>query len=150
MADPYASHLAVLAALDPPPKKVLEFGGGDYSTKAFLEMEGVNRVVTIETDPTWRKKLEKIKDARLEVLDGSKVPALSNFDLVFIDDGSWPQQRMETIVRVLSQPHPRVVIHDADYTPYVQTIADITDDFVVHADAVPHTAVVAATRGKKK
>ena len=53
----YASHLPVLEALKPKPKKVLEFGSGKHSTGAFLSMKSVTRLVSIETDMGWRERL---------------------------------------------------------------------------------------------
>lgn len=149
--DAYASHLPVLAALEPAPKRVLEFGGGLHSTKAFLEMDSVTKLVTVETDPHWREVLEKeYSDKRWQLLDGSKVPALGNFDLVFIDDGIGPQQRMTTIARVLGQRHPKVVIHDAEFAPYQETIAAFAPDFELHAALNPATAIVPASPRQKK
>lgn len=144
MADPYASHLAVLKALKPKPKKVLEFGGGLHSTKAFLAMKSVTQLVTIETDEAWLKKLEKkFSDKRWTLLGPTgTVPKLTDFDLVFVDDGQEAQQRIQTIAFVLSQKHPRVVIHDVEHVPYLNTIRAFTDDFEVIDVETPWTAVV--------
>lgn len=147
MSDPYASHLAVIAGLKPKPKKVLEFGSGLHSTKAFLGMRSVTRLVSVERDPAWRSKVEKkLKDKRLELLgDGDEVPSLEEFDLVFIDDGAdgHPEQRIQTIAFVLAQKHPRVVVHDANYRPYLDSIHAFSTDVKLHADDHPWTAVVA-------
>lgn len=149
--DVYETHVPVLEALDPPPTRVLEFGAGKYSTKAFLAMDSVSRLVSVETDPSWRKEVRnRYRDKRWELLDGSEVPDLEKFDLVFIDDGANAQERIPTIVYVLSRKHPRVVIHDAEYGPYRDTIAMFTDDYVVHADYQPYTAVIEATKHERK
>lgn len=142
--DPYATHLPVLEGLKPKPKKVLEFGYGNHSTKAFLAMKSVTKLVTVEADATWRANAEKIKDKRLEVVEAFDGD-LTDFDLVFIDNGQNPHERMDTMVRVLGQPHPKVVIHDIDYQPYLDTLKAYTSKYGLHTALVPNTAIVEAT-----
>lgn len=142
--DPYATHLPVLEGLSPKPRRVLEFGGGYHSTEAFLDMDSVTKLVTVETDPEWRRRLTKRfeREDRWKLIDGSKLPALDDFDLVFIDDGADQAHRIQTIGYVLSQRHPRVVIHDADHGPYQESIDALADDYRIVTDDTPWTAVV--------
>src|SRR5947207_4432187 len=134
---PYASHLAVLNGLKPKPKEVLEFGSGLHSTRAFLKMSSVKKLVSVETDPKWHAKIaKKVTDKRFTLLDGSELPDLAGFDLVFIDNGAdgHPEERIETIGYVLAQKHPRVVIHDVNHRPYLDSIHAFTTDVKLHAD----------------
>ena len=145
--DNYSSHLPVLEALDPKPKRVLEFGAGEHSTAAFLAMDSVTRLVSVETDMDWRERVserfsEHFEDGRWRLLDEEDpIPDPTDFDLVFIDDGDEPAQRLATIVYVLGRKHPKVVIHDADYRPYLETISAFGDYEVVGG----HTAIVEAS-----
>jgi len=146
----FGSHVPVLESLRPRPKRVLEFGVGDHSTSAFLSMKSVTRLVSVETDIGWRERVSNehrkhLKSGRWRLLDETdEVPPLTDFDLVFIDDGLLPAQRHETIARVLGQKHPRVVIHDADYAPYVESIEAFSSDFRIEDAYSPYTAVVDA------
>ena len=143
MSDPYASHLSVLqAVLDQYlPKRVLELGAGQYSTPAFLAHPAVEEVVSIEPDKEWRERVKaEFADEKLTVLAQLRRKP-QDFDLVFIDNGTTEKQRLAAIKKVLSAPHPVVVIHDADVPAYNQAIADLADEFSI-LPPNPHTAVI--------
>jgi predicted O-methyltransferase YrrM len=136
MGDRYASHVPVLRAL--PARRVLELGAGEHSTKEFLKMPGLEHLTSVENDPEWARRAAT-DDPRHEMLlvEGriaDHVPALDGYDLVFIDDSTNAAERAATIRAVLSQPHPLVVIHDAEVPEYAAVIAELSPS--------PATAVV--------
>ena len=139
-SDRYASHLPVLKALldTGTISRVLELGGGLYSTPAFLATSSLEKLTTIENDPEWARKAETADD-RHEVLlvqgaIADNLPPLEDYDLVFIDDSTSAYERARTIRAVLSQPHPPVVIHDAEVPEYAAAMAECSP--------LPATAVV--------
>lgn len=141
--DEYASHLPVLEALSwiIPMRRVLEFGAGIYSTPFFLGLPGCRQLVSVETDSEWRERIKKkYPDPRLR-LRTTRPSTLTNFDLVFIDDGDEADQREKTIRWVLGRPHPPVVIHDSEVVRYREAIEELSPDhFTFHTD--PRTELV--------
>jgi predicted O-methyltransferase YrrM len=138
--NPYSSHLQVLTAMlnTHKPKRVLEYGSGEYSTPLFLSRPHVEALTVVESDFEWRRKLPE--DDRMTVLvEGFANPR--NYDLVFIDDGVNADQRCRTIRDVLSRPHPVVVIHDADVPAYRALIDELADDVLIY-NTSPDTAVI--------
>lgn len=159
----FGTHLPVLAALDPQPQRVLEFGTGYFSTKAFLMMDSVVELTSIEDDPEWRERMRWEFGPRGSVWEEytetdflrwtllsaeDEVPPFENFDLIFVDDGRDPQgsERLATTEYVLSQPHPKAVFHDVDFQPFLDAIHRLTGGtgYEVYRDLTPHTAVVEA------
>jgi len=140
MRDPYASHLQVLNTIlnTHKPKRVLEYGSGEYSTGLFLSRPHVEKLTVVETDFEWRRKLPK--DDRVTVLvEGYDNP--NSYDLVFIDDGVTADHRCRTIRNVLSRRHPIVVIHDAEVPEYRELIDELADEVLIYRTD-PDTAVV--------
>ena len=142
--DPYASHLPVLAAVCAllQPRRILELGGGVYSTPFFLGLPCLEELVTVEADPGWRNKLPE--DDRLTVLDSIDQWdylefAPVTFGLVFIDDGQSVPERETSIRWALGQLHPPTVVHDAEV--YERVIAALTPSYMVIPTA-PATAVI--------
>jgi predicted O-methyltransferase YrrM len=144
MAD-YGSHAQILESVlrSVRPKRVLEYGAGDHSTSIILAHPAVEVLVSYEPDQEWKQKVrDKHKgDERLRFTE-SKDHSPQNFDLVFIDDGTNENQRVETIEHVLSQAHPTVVIHDANNLHYAEVIGRLSDDYSIFPTD-PDTAVVA-------
>lgn len=137
--NPYATHLDILRALEP--ERVLEFGPGYYSTALFLSMPKLERLVSIEHDHQWRKVLRaEFSDPRWELRTPAQTPSLRDFDLVLIDDGESEGWRVDTIRKVLSGKHPRVVIHDAEVAQYREAIGD--KPHFIYRGRTPQTAVV--------
>ena len=138
----YGSHLPVLKALlaQHQPKLILELGSGLNSTPAFLSRPEVVRVVSVEPDREWRQIVsEACQDERLVLRPELDVDP-SDFDLVFIDDGTNLNHRLETINRVLQPDHPLTVIHDADVPEYLAAIRKAAMNYkIVNTD--PPTAV---------
>lgn len=148
----FGTHVPVLKALDPPPTRVLEYGSGYFSTATFLAMPSVVQLVSVELYPDWADQMaEEFGGEHYErwtLLDANdEVPPLLDFDLVFVDDGRTEDERIGTIAHVLGQPHPRVVIHDAEFHRFLAAIQQHAGGcgWVVHAEQMPHTAVVEAS-----
>ena len=138
----YGSHLPVLIALlaQHQPKQILELGSGLNSTPAFLSRPEVVRVVSVEPDREWRQIVsEACQDSRLVLRPTLDVDP-ADFDLVFIDDGTNLNHRLETINRVLQPDHPLTVIHDADVPEYLTAIRKLAMNHKV-VDTDPPTAV---------
>ena len=121
----YSSHLPVLRSViaSVKPERILEFGAGLHSTPLFCKTGA--RVVSVEVDPEWRKAIAWECDSPNLVLRSSYEVTPADYDLIFIDDGESAQQREKTIRLVLSQPHPVVVIHDAEVPEYRQAIEEL-------------------------
>jgi predicted O-methyltransferase YrrM len=142
--NPYASHLPVLEAVTGliRPRWILELGGGLHSTPFFLSLP-IERLVSVETDETWREAIAKdCHDPRLRLHSGLshlKRSDLGAFDLVFVDDGFCAEEREESIRWVLSQPHPPTVIHDAEV--YATVIKELAPNYAV-LPTKPGTAVI--------
>jgi len=138
--DRYASHVKVLEALPSVLniRRVLELGAGDHSTRVFLSMPGLEKLTSIENDPAWAERAATTDDRHeMRLVSGPvalNIPPLEDYDLVFIDDSTSAAERAQTIRAVLSQPHPPVVIHDAEVPEYAQVISELSP--------MPATAVI--------
>lgn len=133
-ADPYSTHLPVLAVLSSicPVRSVVEFGAGRHSTRLFLDVgvfPELQRLVSFENDREWfltlskelppdpRLRLREVVGPMWEVV---RVADLDGYDLVFIDDSQDERHRCDTI-RELARRCPRgplVVIHDFEIPSY--------------------------------
>ena len=147
MDDAYASHLPVLDLLaqDMEMRRVLELGPGLHSTKWFLQRPELERLVSLETNLEWFNRIPLHEKLTLRYV-GDIPNALSDydltdFDLVFVDNGDSAAEREPAIRAVLSQPHPVVVIHDAEVPQYRGAIDDLVDEYTVSSQT-PQTAVV--------
>lgn len=143
MSDPYASHLDVLKRFRP--KRVLEFGAGNFSTSLFLSRPHVEQLVSIEVDAEWRERVKQsyagVGRGRWDLRSTVGGVDVASFDLVFIDDGKTTADRVNTINWVLSRPGcPKVVIHDAEVPEYRKAIG--MRSHIIYALRTPHTAVV--------
>ena len=146
--DRYASHLPVLEAVvaEHDVRSVLEVGCGHHSTPFFLDLPNLKRLVSIETNAEWADAIREDHPAydRLEmvVVDNSAKALedylLTDFDLVFIDNGDNAAERLEVIHHVLGRTHPTVVIHDAEVPEY----RDVIEGFPHVIVGVPWTAVI--------
>jgi len=104
-------------------------------------MPKLEYLVSIEHDPNWRKLLRaEFSDPRWDLRPPSRAPSAQGFDLVLIDDGDSANWRVDTIRRVLSGKHPRVVIHDAEVAQYREAIGD--KEHFIYSGKTPQTAVV--------
>lgn len=143
LGDPYASHLPVVHALGRilKPRRVLEFGGGPYSTLALLDSSGLEQLVTVETDPGWRMWLEGLNRRQLLVVDALHDWYLDSYDLILIDNGPDADHRRDTIRWIAGQRPPcPVVIHD--YEVYRPLAAQAFEHEVAFSLRLPHTGIV--------
>lgn len=140
----YASHLPVLRTLlaQNRPHNVLELGAGLHSTPEFLRRDELVRLISVEPDPEWRRRVaESCSDPRLVLRSEMPDVAPAFFDLIFIDDGVSIPARVASIRHVLAGEHPLTVIHDADVDAYVAAIKESAIYYtIVRTD--PPTAVV--------
>ena len=143
MSDPYASHLPILAALCDilQPKRILEFGGGVYSTPVLLSVKGLQRLVSVETDERWRDYLKS--SVKPEMFVGEQLADwnLAEWDLIMIDDGQNSAERIATIERVAeAKPPCPVVIHD--FEVYQKTAMRLFENGIMIDLLNPATGVV--------
>jgi predicted O-methyltransferase YrrM len=143
----YASHLPVLEKVceQHDVRHVLEVGCGHHSTPFFLSLPNLERLVSLETNDEWSGPIrDAYPDDRLELLlvddavDALERLILTDFDLVFIDNGDTAAERLEVIRHVLGRTHPIVVVHDAEVPEYRDAIENHTHIIV----GVPWTAVI--------
>jgi len=105
------------------PKRILEFGSGLSS----LLLSETCEVISYETDPEWKAKIEAKKlsqnNLKIKLWDGKTYPTTddaphyhSKFDLVFVDG---PKTKLEggagrdAAISIAAQVSDHVIIHDA-------------------------------------
>jgi hypothetical protein len=129
---PYATHVPILIGLSVlcQPKRIIEFGSGDFSTAMFLNRSlfpSTTEVLSFENNRQWFERIQStFADSRLDLRfvenDLSTVvsPACVLGDLIFIDDSMSARTRAETIVAVARSccRQVPVVIHDAEQWRY--------------------------------
>lgn len=153
----YATHLPVLIGVGAirPLRRVLEFGCGHYSTKAFLQRAAfpdLEELQSVENDPAWGETMRAATrdDARstVTVVSGAMSAAvrrfdLETFDLILVDDSTNAQDRAATI-RALSSLHPLnpwLVIHDYEVEEYRFASSGFKQRFAFKAYN-PHTGLI--------
>lgn len=123
----FATHLSVLRAIPQylEIRRVLEFGGGDYSTSLFLDRDiysGLEHLRTVETNLAWLVYLKTSQDdTRFTISNcaGWESIDVNQYDLIFIDDGETIRERVRTIECVVAlHPSCPVVIHDFEQPAY--------------------------------
>jgi hypothetical protein len=125
---PYATHVPILVGLSVlcQPKRITEFGSGDFSTALFLNpsvFPSIEEVISFENDRKWFERVRasfSSERLRLQYVDADLASVVSpssvRGDLIFIDDAINTNQRAVTVAAV-ARSCPRgvpVVIHDAD------------------------------------
>lgn len=148
MTDPYGSHTDVLKALalEVPVRRVIEFGGGKYSTPLFLDRDvfpDLRELLTVETDPAWVSEIRSGDPRhRLILVDrAAEAAGMSvGFDLVLVDDSDSMTFRIDTLFAVSdARPDGLVVVHDFEHSEYRE--ATRFDHVAVSSRSVPWTAV---------
>lgn len=161
-AEPYATHVPILVGLGHlmPVRRVLELGGGRYSTPLFLRQDAfplLTALTVVESDPDWFPLVRDSTsgDSRAEVhlvpspSDFIKQLDLSRFDLIFIDDSSVPEDRAATIQTIASSdPTGLVVIHDFDVAVYRKAARRLGKP-IVFREYTPQTAIFQARRADR-
>jgi hypothetical protein len=133
-SNPYSTHVPILLAAARwwPVREVLEFGCGDFSTRAFLNrrcFKELERVESYENDPEWAERIRQELGAdprlRLHPVNGAIADSVSRinleeFDLVFVDDSTSTAERSATIQAVAAKrpQRPVVVVHDFEQLEY--------------------------------
>lgn len=147
-ADPYGSHVPVLAALASvvPVRRAIEFGGGLHSTRLFLDHNVFPHLVellTVETDPRWAAQIRS-RDKRHTVFVAPQAAFYAHlslsYDLVLVDDSTSMTDRIRTLRAVSgTRPDGLVVVHDFEHDDYREAIK--FDHVVESRRRTPWTAV---------
>jgi predicted O-methyltransferase YrrM len=133
---PYQSHVPVLTELAGllKPRRVAEFGMGNYSTSVFLDRNlfpSVERLSSFENDREWFANIQQKhhNDSRFDphfvtspMWKAAITLRADEFDLVFVDDSSRANERVKTILALRLARGitcgPLVVVHDVDQPRY--------------------------------
>jgi hypothetical protein len=151
---PYATHAPVLLGLLEliRPKIVIEFGGGDVSTKLFMKngpLYGVDKIITLEDDNDWFEKIRQFKKGSIEFepihepnnfieFDLNKITAA---ELILIDSGITAKSRASLLKRILNHGCAApIVVHDAEKRVYKSAMGKL--DPVYFDKWRPCTAVI--------
>ncbi len=118
----FHTHLPVLERIleEKKPKIIVEDGGGEYSTKLFIE-SGAESIMTVEEDEDWFEKLKSQfpYDSHENWLILKKWTSILfgvTPDLVFIDGKK--ETRCERANDAFRAKVPIVVIHDTEFTEF--------------------------------
>lgn len=143
----HASHLPVLIGLGiglPGLSRILELGGGLYSTSLFLNRDvfpGLKRLVTVETDPVWRENL-------YSNINGNpcwEIAPVDDFgtdwDLIFLDNGP-KDVRLNSIRKFKNHYYDLLVVHDTETPDYSSEIGWIGHR-IEFCEFEPQTTVLA-------
>ena len=152
---PYATHMPILVGLGLlcRPRKVIEFGSGEFSTALFLDRSvfpTVEEVVSFENDAVWFSQISSrlVGDARLHMqsISGEMASVISTStlsgDLIFIDDESSAVLRSHTVAAVARgcPDGVPVVMHDAEQWRLRRVIRNFDHHFCFTA-MNPQTAI---------
>ncbi len=148
--DGYGSHLVVLETLRKRInfQRILEFGGGEYSTTYFHSLPD-SSVTTIETqDYDWYLKIKQINPNTLWIPDHEEVLKFAReydkqFDLLFLDTH---QDLRWKLAKELQGKGMATVIHDTETASYgIHNIPNLDNKKYYYADFVtfrPWTGVI--------
>lgn len=148
--DGYGSHLTVIEELKKIInfKTILEFGGGDFSTKYFKANN--LSVTTIESQyEEWFKKLKEINSDTFWIPDHNKVIEYAQgykgpVDIVFLDTH---QDLRYKLVPIVLKYTDHVILHDSETSLYKYHEIDTTGlycaEFVLHR---PWTMVISKSK----
>jgi predicted O-methyltransferase YrrM len=154
-SNPFSTHLPILTGLGVlfPIHRVLELGGGLYSTAAFLDratFPALEALDTYENDEEWARQLaERFSDDRhrLVVHAGDMrlaVPDIpfEDYDLVFVDDSKSYSERARTIAAITNRfaAGNLIVIHDYEAPEYVAAARGFPRTFCFNS-YLPHTGI---------
>ena len=161
----YATHVPVLIGLASmrPIERVLEFGGGRYSTKTFLNRAAfpdLKELQSVENDPVWaetiRKEVKtdvryKLHLATTSISDAVSSFNLETFDLILVDDSTTANERVATIraLSALQPSNPWLLIHDYEIFDYQRAASNFKQRFVFRGYN-PQTGFVSNGRGEQR
>lgn len=139
--DGYGSHIPVLETIRDLTdfKNILEFGGGDFSTKYFMSIPGA-QVTTIETqNRDWYDHLLTINPNTLWMPDHDEVLEYAkrnqSRDICLLDTHQDLRYKLAPIVREYSQI---TVMHDSETSLYKYDEIPMNDTEFLYADFVIH------------
>jgi hypothetical protein len=134
----HATHIPILVGLGiafPGLSRILEIGGGFYSTPLFLNTDAfpnLTALVTVETDPEWFYKLNPEWGGKPL---GGLTPTLDprwkmahvdhalpqGWDLIFLDN-SPKSERLESINKYRRNYYDLLVVHDTEIDEYLTAL----------------------------
>ena len=127
---PYATHIPVLVGVAAAflPKRLVEFGSGDFSTLAFLDETAFPSLVQLssyENNLSWVRHMEtklagnprvdlRFFEGRMR--DAVSTANLAAADLIFVDDSPSGWERGHTLAAVAQSCRKRqlTIVHDYD------------------------------------
>jgi len=128
--EPFATHIPVLigVAARSQPRRLVEFGSGNFSTLTFLNEKvfpSVLRVEAYENDACWMREMESKLSGNSRIkyhfFEGRMRNAVSEAgvaaaDLIFIDDSANGWERAHTVTEVARacRERPMTIVHDYD------------------------------------
>jgi hypothetical protein len=148
--DGYGSHIMILDCINKfkAINSVVEYGGGDFSTKFFKTDLGLSDVTTIETqDHDWYKHILEINSNTKWIPDHDEVMRYARannkrVDMVFLDTH---QNLRYKLVPIVSEYTDIIILHDSDTTLYNYHKIEMDWDKWAYADFVvyrPWTGVL--------
>jgi len=152
---PYITHVPILAALSSlvEPRRITEFGAGDYSTGLFLNRSvfpHLESLISLENDAAWYERIRENfgADGRLDLreIEGNLSNVVSGellvADLVFIDDSDHAIRQLTIAAVGKAAPSGLpVVVHDAEYVRTRMAIRRAFDHYFVFNAFHPQTAL---------
>jgi protein-L-isoaspartate O-methyltransferase len=145
MLDPTATHLPVLESLlsDGTVKKVLEFGCGLFSTKAFADAGCNVTAIEMQHEEWYRRVREALPSVELHLALGptawSGVPLDGRYDLIFVDGHG--DSRPECLM--WAKDHADLIVaHDTEHPYYGWDRADMSGFVATVHDALSPTTTV--------
>lgn len=140
--DGYGSHIPVLETIRSITNfsNILEFGGGDFSTKYFMSIPGA-RVTTIESQSRdWFEHLLTINPNTLWIPDHQEVIEYAQSfnqsrDIVLLDTHQDLRYKLAPIVRKYSMV---TVLHDSETSLYKYDQIDMENGKYLFCDCVIH------------
>jgi hypothetical protein len=151
--DGYGSHLPILEDLRSLIgfTRVVEYGGGEFSTRYFMDQPCMHLTTIESQDHDWFLKIKKINPNTIwmpdhdEVLEHAKNFSL-HVDLVFLDTHQDLRWRLAQIY--MEKGVTPIVIHDSETSEYHLHEIDLNNwyaaDFVMHR---PWTMVLTQSKG---
>ena len=136
--------------------RVIEVGAGNYSTKFLgLILGSLNsKLISIEDDINWYNILYENYNINsfvdliysLEPCKGLlEIASNRNFDLIFIDNGKKPEDRIKIIETAIKISFRFIVVHDVQEPIYNRLIKSIIVNDLAYAEIgafYPHTGII--------
>ncbi len=148
-SNPYATHIPILIGFSRvlKIKRVLEYGGGNFSTRLFLNKEvypEVTGLTVCENDTAWLETVRGIVHndgwPRATILSGIDELPADKYDLVFIDADT--ESHKLDLIKLAGKTRRNItVVHDSEHAPYAQAINNSFQRWFSFAAFNPETAI---------